>query len=137
MAHVLAELRARRCQVRVTAEPGLIVEQGTPGRGSVLAFVDDGGTIRLDATGGHLALAYDFSTAGGLLLCAVLSPVCGGAAWFALDGDPALTIFGLVMPLLWLYGANYVTSCIRVAGLFSRLCDTAPRQLQDDGLPLA
>ena len=128
MDHVLTELRARKCQVRVTGTNEMVVEQGTPGRGSVLAFVDGGGTIRLQTTGGQRVLAYDFPTAGGLLLCAILSPVCAAAAWFGLDGDPGLTTFALVMPLLWLYGANYVTSRIRVPALFERLCREAPHR---------
>ena len=128
LAHVLTDLRARACQVRVAGADELVVEQGTRGRGSVLSFIDNGGTIRLVATGGRHLLAYDFSTAGGLLLCAVLSLVCAAAAWFALDHDPGLTVFGLLAPLLWLYGANYVNSCVRVPGLLARLCETAPRR---------
>ena len=91
MFHILADLRRRECQVRISNGDALVVEQGTPGRGSVLAFVDGGGTIRLDRSAG--LLRYDFPTAGGLLLCAILSPVCGGFAWFGLDGDPMLTTF--------------------------------------------
>ena len=124
MVHILADLRTRECQVRVTDADELVVEQGTPGRGSVLAFVDDGGTIRLDRSSG--VLTYDFSTAGGLLLCGILSPVCGGFAWFGLDGDPMLTTFALVMPVLWLYGANYALSCARVPAFLAGLCQTAP-----------
>ncbi len=126
MSHILADLRARECQVRATTENELVVEQGTPGRGSVLAFVDGGGTIRFDWT--ENVLRYDFSTAGGLLLCMILSPVCGGVSWFGLGGDPILTIFGLAMPLLWLYGANYGLSCIRIPAFMARLCQTAPRR---------
>ena len=126
LPYILADLRARECQVRAPDADVLVVEQGTPGRGSVLAFVDGGGTIRLDRA--NAVLRFDFSTAGGLLLCTMLSPVCGGAAWFGLDGDPALTVFGLVMPILWLYGANYGIGCIRVPALLDRLCREAPRR---------
>ena len=126
LPHILAELRARECQVRVLEADVLVVEQGTPGRGSVLAFVDGGGTIRLDRA--RSVLGYDFPTTGGLLLCTVLSPVCGAAAWFGLDGDPALTTFALVMPIVWLYGANYGVGCIRVPAFLDRLCQSAPRR---------
>ena len=124
MFHILADLRRRECQVRISNGDALVVEQGTPGRGSVLAFVDGGGTIRLDRSAG--LLRYDFPTAGGLLLCAILSPMCGGFAWFGLDGDPMLTTFAAVMPALWLYGANYGLSCVRVPAFLGRLCQTAP-----------
>ena len=133
MAHVLSDLRERKCQVRMAGDDELVVEQGTPGRGSVLSFIDGGGTIRLKTVGGERTLVYEFSTTGGLLVCAVLSLVCGAAAWFALDGDWELTAFGLGMPLLWLYGANYVTACIRVPGLLARLCRTAPRPASGTG----
>ena len=133
MAHLLSDLQACECQVRMVGENELVVEQGTPGRGSVLSFVDSGGTIRLTTEGEGRALVYEFSTASGLLLCALLSLVCGAAAWFALDGDRELTAFGVVMPLLWLYGANYVTACIRVPGLLARLCRTTPRRAAGTG----
>ena len=127
IAHVVASLRKRKCEIHAAGDGELVVERGTPGRGSALAFVDANGTIRLDVRGGQLGLAYDFSTAGGLLLCLALSPLCAAAAWFGLGGDPALTAFALLMPVLWLYGANYVAGCIRVPGLLARLCHTAPR----------
>ena len=57
MAHLLSDLQARGCQVRRVGEDELVVEQGTPGRGSVLSFVDGGGTIRLRTEAGRRALA--------------------------------------------------------------------------------
>jgi len=53
-----------------------------------------------------------------------LSPVAGGLAWFG-TGDPGLVVFGLLAPLLWLYGANLVIAYARVPGWLGRLCREA------------
>lgn len=122
IAHVAADLQRRECRVRVEGER-IVLESGAPGRYSPLAFVD-GGTIELAVENGKAVLRYDLSTGGGLALCLVLAPVLAAVAWFTL-GDPALTVFAFVMPVAWLYGANYLTACVRVPRLLGRLCETA------------
>ena len=124
MRHVQADLLTRECRVRADGDTRLVLESGAPGRYSPLSFVD-GGVVWLSAEPGGTVLRYDLSTAGGLLTCLVLSPVCGAVAWF-MFGDAGLALFGLLAPVVWLYGANYVTACVRVPGLFGRLCRTAP-----------
>ena len=125
LGHLAAALRDRGCAVRLLPGGCLAVDSGSAGRGSVLAFVD-GGTVRLSRSGDHLD--YEFTTAGGLLLCAILSPLCGGLAWFTL-GSAGLAVFGLLMPLVWLFGANYLTTVVRVRGFLARLCAAAPQRL--------
>ena len=115
---------ARECRVRADGDTRLLLESSAPGRYSPLSFVD-GGAIWLAKERGGTVLRYDLSTTGGLLLCLLLSPACAAVAWFTLH-DAGLALFGLVMPVLWLYGANYVTACVRVPGLLGRLCRAAP-----------
>lgn len=122
--HVMNGLQACECQVRMEGSDRLVVERSTPGRYAPLSFVDDG-EIRLRAASDGMVLFYDFSTQGGFLLCALLSPVCAAMAWFG-TGVWQLTLFGLFAPLLWLYGANYAIACARVPGLLRQLCQDAP-----------
>ena len=70
-------------------------------------------------------LQYAFSLRGALLLCLVVAPMAAALAWFTLD-SAGLALFGLVAPVLWLYGGNHVMTMIRVADHFGRLCGSAP-----------
>ena len=90
-------------------------------RGSVLGFVSDG-LVWLER---DRSLRYAFSLRGGLLLCLVLSPLAAGLAWFGL-GSAGLAAFGLLAPVLWLYGANHVLTALRVPAHMAWLCRTAP-----------
>jgi hypothetical protein len=90
----------------------LCLESGASGRYSPLSFVD-GGAIWPTTEAGAPVLHYDLSTQGGFLLCAGLSPVAAGLAWFGTE-DAGLTAFGLLAPLLWLYGANLLIARVRV-----------------------
>ena len=126
LGHVRADLLARGCQVRADGEGRLVLDSGAPGRYSPLSFVD-GGTVWLSDENGGTTLRYDLSTAGGLLLCLFLSPVCCAVAWFALR-NWVLALFGLLAPVIWLYGANYLLACVRVPALFARVCRAAPAQ---------
>lgn len=103
------------------ADGVLVVRSRSDGRGSVLSFVSDG----LVWLGRDRSLRYAFSLRGGLLLCLILSPIAAGLAWFTLE-SAGLAMFGLLAPVLWLYGANHVLTAIRVPAHMERLCQTAP-----------
>ena len=112
-------LRSAGC----TVEPGpgrVKVVSGSPGRGSVFSFVD-GGAVWLEQAGGRTVLRYEFSTVGGFRTCVALSLFAGTVSWFTL-GDGWLTAFGFAAPILWLYGANYVMSALRVPARLHRMC---------------
>jgi len=99
----------------------LVVRSRSDARGSVLGFVSDG-LVWLER---DRSLRYAFSLRGGLLLCLILAPIAAGLAWFALD-SAGLAVFGLLAPVLWLYGANHVLTAIRVPTHMEWLCRTAP-----------
>lgn len=125
LVHVLADLHRRGCPA-LLGDDGVIIVQGrSESRGSVLGFVDDG-RIGLGHLGAVRTLDYAFSTRGGLQLCAGLSVVAAGLAWFTL-GSPGLTAFGMLAPLLWLYGANFVMTTLRVPAWLGQLCRSAPK----------
>ncbi|MGI4939784.1 MAG: hypothetical protein ACRYHQ_04335, partial [Janthinobacterium lividum] len=121
---VMKGLQARQCQVRMEGDNHLCVERCTPGRYAPLSFVDNG-EIRLQMESHGIVLFYDFSTQGGFMLCALFSPICAIMAWLR-TGIWQLTLFGLVAPMLWLYGANYVIARVRVPGLLWQLCQDGP-----------
>ena len=121
LPHVLDDLRARGCKACLDADGMLVVRSRSDARGSVLGFVSDG-LVWLER---DRSLRYAFSLRGGLLLCLVLSPIAAGLAWFALD-SAGLALFGLLAPVLWLYGANHVLTAIRVPAHMERLCREAP-----------
>jgi hypothetical protein len=130
LAKVLKDLHRRGCPA-VLGDDGVILVQGrTEGRGSVLAFVD-GGRIGLGRRGAVPTLVYAFSTRSGLQLCAVLSVVAACLAWFALE-SPGLTVFGALAPLLWLYGANFVMTAIRVPAWLAQFSMCAPKMKPDE-----
>ena len=121
LPHILDDLRARGCEAFLAADGVLVVQGRSERRGSVLGFVSDGLVwLERDRT-----LRCAFSLRGGLLLCLVLSPIAAGLAWFGL-GSAGLAVFGLLAPVLWLYGANHVLAAIRVPAHMARLCRTAP-----------
>lgn len=123
LPRVLAAALALGCEARLETPDRLVLESGASGRYSPLSFVD-GGAVWLATENGVPVLRYDLSTAGAFLLCLGLSPVAGGLAWFG-TGDAGLTAFGLLAPLLWLYGANLVITRARVPGWLARLCQEA------------
>ena len=120
LRHVQTDLEERGCRVRADGDKRLVLETGAPGRYSPLSFVDCG-AVWLAAEPYGTVLRYDLSTAGGLLLCLLLSLVCAATAWFTLESI-GLAVFGLLAPVVWLYGANYALACVRVPGLLGRLC---------------
>ena len=123
MARIEQGLRAIGCEL--TAEVDRIhVASGSDGKYTPLAFVD-GGDVWLEERSGKLALRYDMPTLRSLYLCLALSVVAGIVAWFNF-GDDWLTWFAVAMPVVWLYGANYVTSAIRVPGRLRDLCAGRP-----------
>ena len=124
LTHVRANLLRRGCPTRLAADDVLLIDGRSERRGSVFGFID-GGWIRLEHHRQACVLAYEFSTLGGLQLCAGLSLVAGSLGWFAV-GSVGLAAFGLLAPLLWLYGANRVMTAIRVPDLLARLCASAP-----------
>ena len=92
LADVLADLHRRGCPA-LLGDDGVIIVQGrSESRGSVLEFVD-GARIGLGHHGAARTLGYAFPTRGGLQLCAGLSVVAAGQAWFTLE-SPGLTAFG-------------------------------------------
>lgn len=123
LPRVLRAARDLGCDARLDAPDRLVLESGASGRYSPLSFVD-GGTIWSATEGGAAVLRYDLSTTGAFLLCAGLSPVAAGLAWFG-TGDPGLTAFGLLAPPLWLYGANLVIARARMPGWLGHLCREA------------
>ncbi|MGU3664921.1 hypothetical protein ACLBX9_12110 [Methylobacterium sp. A49B] len=120
---MLADLHRRGCRAHLTPGEVLIVSSGSDGRGSVLGFVTDG-IIR---HGPDRTLHYAFSLQGGLMLCLAVSAIAAGLGGFALD-SPALAIFGLLAPILWLYGANHLAAAVRVPAYLHRLCRAAPNR---------
>lgn len=125
LPHILDDLRKRGCEACLEADGMLVVQSRSDARGSILGFVSDG----LVWVERDRSLHYAFSMRGGLLLCLLLSPIAAGLAWFALD-SAGLAVFGLLAPLVWLYGANHVLTAIRVPAHMAWLCRTAPaRQL--------
>ncbi len=125
LARVMRDLQGRECQVRLDGSDRLVLDSGTAARYSPLALVD-GGEIRLLADAGGTVLHYDLSTRTVFLFCAAASLVCAALAWFGL-GSGWLAVFGLVAPVLWLYGANYAVTCVRVPGLLRHLSLDAAR----------
>lgn len=125
LPHVLQAARALGCDARMEAPDRLCLESGASGRYSPLSFVD-GGTIWLATEAGAPVLRYDLSTQGGFLLCAGLSPVAAGLAWFG-TGDAGLTAFGLLAPPVWLYGANLLLARMRVPEWLRRCQHPSPR----------
>ncbi len=113
MRRVEQGLRGLACDVAVDGMR-VLVRRGSPGRFSPFSFIN-GGAVWLDAG----RLRYDFSTAGFLVLSLAMAAFAGTAAWLSF-ADPWLTGFGLLAPVLWLYGANYVLTAIRVRSWLSR-----------------
>ena len=132
LPHVLDDLRARGCEACLEADGMLVVRSRSDARGSVLSFVSDG-LVWLER---DRSLRYAFSLRGGLLLCLILSPIAAGLAWFTLD-SAGLAVFGMLAPVLWLYGANHVLTAIRVLVHMERLCRTAPVRRPGPWDPLA
>ena len=129
LADVLADLHRRGCSAVLGDDGAILVQGRTEGRGSVLAFID-GGRIGLGRHGAVPTLNYAFSTRGGLQLCAGLSVVAAYLAWFALE-SLGLAAFGALAPLLWLYGANFVMTAIRVPAWLAQLSMRTPKMKPD------
>ena len=125
IAHLTSDLEGRNALVRADGAARIVVQEPTPGRMSVLAFVDGGGALWLGEQGGARTLFYAFTTRTSLLVCCTFSVLACGLAWFSL-GDPALAALGLALPLVWLYGANYVICRFRIPAYLGRLCWTVP-----------
>ena len=121
LPHMLADLRRRGCDAQLDAEGRLVIRNGSNSRGSVLAVVSNG--VVWVAPG--RVLHYAFSLRGVLLLCLGIALVAACLAWFTLD-SAWLAGFGLLAPVVWLFGANWVIATIRVPEYLRRLCGSAP-----------
>ena len=126
LPHVLGDLRKRGCDARLGADGALVIASGSVNRGSVLGFVSCG----LIWLGPGRVMHFTFSLRGGLLLCLAVAPVAAGLGWFCI-GSAELAAFGLLAPVLWLYGANHVLTAIRVPAHLAGLCRSAPLRPAD------
>lgn len=121
ISYMLAVLRGRGYRADLTPDEVLIVSSRSDGRGPILNFVTDGIVWHSpDRT-----LYYAFSLRGGLTLCLALSAIAAGLGRFAFDSS-SLAIFGLLAPILWLYGANHLVASVRVLAHLRRLCKATP-----------